>query len=124
MDDGAWKKVRSIKDVGVSETWCLQVDDDESFTAEGCIVKNCPLQADIVTRIINRYSNKGDVVYDPFGGLMTVPYHAVRMGRYGIGCELNPESYKDGLSYLRSADSEVQLPSLFDFEKACIDEAA
>lgn len=33
----------------------------------------CPLQIDIVERIINRYSNKGDLVLDPFGGLMTVP---------------------------------------------------
>lgn len=84
----------------------------------------CPLQHDIVTRIINRYSNNGDVIYDPFGGLMTVPYNAVKMGRYGIGCELNPESYKDGLSYLKSADSEMQIPSLFDFEKASVKEAA
>lgn len=84
----------------------------------------CPLQHDIVTRIINRYSNNGDVIYDPFGGLMTVPYNAVKMGRYGIGCELNPESYKDGLSYLKSADSEMQIPSLFDFEKASVKDAA
>jgi DNA modification methylase len=77
----------------------------------------CPLQHDIVTRIIERYSSEGDVVYDPFGGLMTVPYHAVKMGRYGIGCELNPESFKDGLSYLNAADKEVQVPTLFSFEK-------
>ena len=36
----------------------------------------CPLQLDIVERIINRYSNEGDTVYDPFGGLMTVPMTA------------------------------------------------
>lgn len=30
----------------------------------------CPLQLDIVERIINRYSNEGDVVLDPFGGLI------------------------------------------------------
>jgi DNA modification methylase len=36
----------------------------------------CPLQFDIVDRLINRYSNPGDVVHDPFGGLMTVPYRA------------------------------------------------
>lgn len=76
----------------------------------------CPLQHDIVTRIINRYSNEGDVVYDPFGGLMTVPYNAVKMGRRGIGCELNPESFKDGLAYLNAADREFQMPTLFDFE--------
>ena len=37
----------------------------------------CPLQLDIVERLINRYSNPGDVVLDPFGGLMTVPLVAV-----------------------------------------------
>ena len=41
----------------------------------------CPLQIDIVERIINRYSNKGDLVLDPFGGLMTVPMTAVKMKR-------------------------------------------
>jgi DNA modification methylase len=78
----------------------------------------CPLQHDIVTRIIERYSNKGETIYDPFGGLMTVPYNAVRMGRLGIGCELNAEYFRDGLSYLAAADQEVKMPSLFDFERA------
>ena len=60
----------------------------------------CPLQLDIVERIINRYSNPGDVVYDPFGGLMTVPMTAVKMGRYGKGCELNPNYFRDGVGWL------------------------
>ncbi len=33
----------------------------------------CPLQFDIVERIINRYSNPGDVVFDPFGALAPFP---------------------------------------------------
>ena len=45
----------------------------------------CPLQLDIVERIINRYSNEGDIVLDPFGGLMSVPMTAVKMKRYGVG---------------------------------------
>jgi len=76
----------------------------------------CPLQIDIVDRIITRYSNEGDVVYDPFGGLFTVPYRAVLKKRYGIGCELNPEYFADGLSYLNQADKAVQMPTLFDCE--------
>lgn len=76
----------------------------------------CPLQIDIVDRIITRYSNEGDTVYDPFGGLMTVPYRAVLKKRYGIGCELNPEYFADGLSYLNQADKAVQMPTLFDCE--------
>lgn len=30
----------------------------------------CPLQLDIVERLINRYSNPGDLVADPFAGLV------------------------------------------------------
>lgn len=75
----------------------------------------CPLQLDIVKRIINRYSNPGDVVLDYFAGLMTVPYMAVKMGRYGMGIELSANYFRDGLGYLQSADAEVDQPTLFDF---------
>lgn len=75
----------------------------------------CPLQLDIVERLINRYSNPGELVYDPFGGIMTVPYMAVKMGREGMATELNPDYFRDGLGYLRQADAERDVPTLFDF---------
>ena len=75
----------------------------------------CPLQIDIVERIINRYSNKEDLVYDPFGGLMTVPMVAVKMGRKGKGCELNCDYFRDGVGYLQAAECEIDMPTLFDF---------
>lgn len=75
----------------------------------------CPLQLDIVERLINRYSNPGETVYDPFGGIMTVPYMAVKMGREGMATELNPDYFRDGLGYLRQADAERDVPTLFDF---------
>lgn len=74
----------------------------------------CPLQLDIVERLIERYSNKGDTVFDPFGGIQTVPYCAVRMGRRGLSTELNYDYWKDGLSYLQEAEMEVSAPTLFD----------
>lgn len=77
----------------------------------------CPLQIDIVERIINRYSNPEDVVLDPFGGLMTVPYCAVRMGRHGYGIELNADYFRDGVGYLKAAESQVDMPTLFDLEE-------
>jgi DNA modification methylase len=77
----------------------------------------CPLQFDIVERIINRYSNKGDLVCDPFGGLGTVPFQAMKMLRKGWGCELNPVSWFDGLQYLRSVDYDLQMPTLFNLEQ-------
>ena len=78
----------------------------------------CPLQIEIVERIINRYSNKGDVVLDPFGGLMTVPMTAVKMERYGYGIELNHDYFRDGVGYLQAAENEVDAPTLFDFMEA------
>jgi len=72
----------------------------------------CPLQFDIVDRVINRYSNPGEVVFDPFGGIMTVPYRAVKMGRVGYGCELNPSYWRDGVEYLQRAEMDRIRPTL------------
>lgn len=78
----------------------------------------CPLQFDIVDRIITRYSNQGELVFDPFAGLMTVPYRAIKLGRRGRGVELNPEYFLDGVKYLRCAEQDVAAPSLLDFCRA------
>jgi DNA modification methylase len=75
----------------------------------------CPLQLDIVERLIERYSNSGEKVLDFFGGIMTVPYVAVKKGRYGIGIELNSDYFRDGLEYLKEADVQQESPTLFDF---------
>ena len=75
----------------------------------------CPLQLDIVERVINRFSNEGEVVYDPFGGLMTVPMTAIKMHRKGKGCELNPDYFRDGAGYCQNAEDEIDAPTLFDF---------
>lgn len=74
----------------------------------------CPLQFDIVERIIERFSSPGEIVLDPFGGLMTVPYMAVKMGRRGYGIELNDQSWADGVAYLKAVEAEVGHPTLFD----------
>lgn len=74
----------------------------------------CPLQIDIVERLINRYSNPGDTILDPFGGIMTVPTLAVKHGRKGIGVELNPDYFRDGAAYLREADEQISSPTLLD----------
>jgi DNA modification methylase len=75
----------------------------------------CPLQLDIIERLINRYTNDGEIVFDPFGGIMSVPYVAVQMRRYGIGVELNAEYFRDGVGYLRAAEADIDAPTLFDF---------
>ena len=75
----------------------------------------CPLQFDIVDRLIRRYSNPNDLVFDPFAGLGTVPLRAVKMGRRGLGSELNTGYFADAVTYLQAQDRKQATPSLFDF---------
>jgi DNA modification methylase len=74
----------------------------------------CPLPFDIVERVINLYSNRGDVVLDPFAGIFTVPYCAIKAGRFGIGMELGDKYFDDGARYCHEAENEVTTPTLFD----------
>ena len=90
-------------------------------TQKGLQQHVCPLQTDIVDRLITRYSNPGDLVHDPFGGLMTVPYRAVLSGRKGSASELNTGYFFDGCQYLAAAEKQMDMPDLFaaiDMEQA------
>jgi DNA modification methylase len=80
----------------------------------------CPLQFDIVERLINRYSNKGDLIFDPFAGLFTVPYCAINMDRKGYGTELNSEYFGYGVRYLKEAEYKKNIPTLFDLIQEAI----
>jgi len=74
----------------------------------------CPMQFDIADRVIEQMSNPGDVVLDPFGGIMSVPYRAVLKGRKGYGIELSPRYFADGVLYLKEAENSIGTPDLFD----------
>jgi DNA modification methylase len=80
----------------------------------------CPLQFDIVDRALIRYSNKGDKVYDPFGGIMTVPFRCIKLERYGIATELNEFYWKDGAKYCKEAEYKQSIPTLFDTVKEAV----
>lgn len=86
--------------------------------AKGKEMHLCPLQFDIVDRAVTQYTNPGDEVYDPFGGLMTVPLRAVRLGRRGRAAELSPSYFADGVWHLRRSDSAAASPMLFDLDGA------
>lgn len=74
----------------------------------------CPLQFDIVDRLIDRFSMAGELVYDPFAGLGTVPMRAVMKGRRGHGSELNPDYFGHSVAYLTDAEKQASIPSLFE----------
>lgn len=74
----------------------------------------CPMQFDIADRVINQFSMAGELVFDPFMGIGTVPMCAVKMGRRGAGNELSPDYFRDAVGYLQAAEKNVDLPTLFD----------
>lgn len=86
--------------------------------AKGKEMHLCPLQFDIVDRVIAQMSMPGETVFDPFGGLMTVPYRAILQGRFGVGVELNPGYFMDGAFHCAAAEERVAIPSLFDLMEA------
>jgi DNA modification methylase len=52
----------------------------------------CPLQLDTIERIIHLYSNEGETVFSPFGGIGSEGFCAIKMNRKSISIELK-ESY-------------------------------
>lgn len=107
LDPGSWRP-----DVWDDVNRMLTLNGEQSRRALEFHI--CPLQFDIVDRLIVRYSNKGDLVFDPFGGLGTVPLRARKLGRRGRASELNPTSFRDAVMYQRELDNEQATPSLFD----------
>ncbi len=124
MDDGAWKKVRTVADAGEQETWCLQVEEDESFTAEGCVVKNCPLQLGVIRESVGLWTLPGDLVIDPFNGIGSTGVVAMEMGRRYWGSELKPSYFEISARNLANAERRANESgrTLFDAEHNEIDD--
>lgn len=73
----------------------------------------CPLPLDIVERLIVRYSNPDDLILDPFNGIGTTVYQAIKLGRRGYGVELNPVYFDASQKYCYEAEVERSKPTLF-----------
>lgn len=99
-------------DVWTDITRMLTLNGAQS--AKGKEMHLCPMQFDLADRVIEQFSMPGEVVFDPFGGLMTVPYRAILKGRYGLGCDLSTRYFLDGATYCKAAEKEMSMPTLFD----------
>lgn len=74
----------------------------------------CALQLSTIERCIRLWSNQGDTVLSPFGGIGSEGYQAIRHKRKYIGIELKPEYYETALKNLKRAESETHdQPLLF-----------
>jgi DNA modification methylase/superfamily II DNA or RNA helicase len=96
---------------GISESDTLQYQSARDDNDEKHI---CPLQLGTIERCIKLYSNPGETVLDPFGGIGSTGYRSIQLGREFIGIELKPSYYRIMLNNLRSAEHSKNRPSLFD----------
>lgn len=67
----------------------------------------CPLQLDVIERCITLYSNPNELVLDPFNGIGSTGYQALKMGRRYLGIELKPEYAKQAAKFLQQAEGSA-----------------
>lgn len=108
-DDGAWGKVRKQQSIDNAVVWDISVAEDESFTAEGAIVKNCPLQLGVSERVIRLYSAPGETVLSPFAGVGSEGVSALRCGRRFVGIELKDTYFAEACRHLAATRAQPDL---------------
>lgn len=96
---------------GIEENYTLQYTTARDAEDERHI---CPLQLGTIERCIRLWSNPGDLVFDPFTGIGSTGYEAVRLGRRFVGCELKPSYWRIAVKNLDKAEHNKAQPTLFD----------
>ena len=110
MDNETWIEWANGIWIGIQETDTLQFSVARSADDEKHI---CPLQLGTIERCIKLYSNPGETVLTPFGGIGSEAYMAVKLRRKAILIELKPEYYKVAVENLKKAESMAEVPDLF-----------
>ncbi len=70
----------------------------------------CPLQLEVIRRCLELWTNPSDVVLDPFLGIGSTGYEAVKNGRKYIGFELKESYYSQSELNLMAAEQELTKP--------------
>ena len=69
----------------------------------------CPLQLTVIRRAINLWTNPGDIVLSPFGGIGSEPYVALESGRRAVAIELKESYYRQMVSNCRNVTDFEQM---------------
>jgi DNA modification methylase len=95
---------------GISESDTLQYTTARDKDDEKHI---CPLQLGTIERCIKLYSNPGETVLTPFGGIGSEAYQAVRFGRIAKLIELKPSYFRIAVENLKTIEHESTADDLF-----------
>lgn len=93
---GVWDDIR---ETDVLSYHAARSDNDEKHI--------CPLQLTVIERCVRLWSNPGEVVFSPFGGIGSEPYTAIRQRRIGWAIELKAEYFRQAARNVERAVSET-----------------
>lgn len=104
MPVGMWQRYASPVWMDIDPSDTLQFrsareDDDERHI--------CPLQLEVIRRALTLWSNPGDTILSPFGGIGSEGHVALSMGRRFIGAELKRSYYEQACRNLEAVSSDT-----------------
>jgi DNA modification methylase len=106
-------------DAGAFATW-YGIDESDTLNYRGSRASEderhiCPLQLGTIERCIRLWTNPGELVFTPFAGVFSEVYTAVKLGRRGLGVELKPEYFRQGVKNMREFE-EHKKQGAFKFD--------
>lgn len=112
-----WLDHGGIGGSGISPVW-MDIRQTDTLNAKMASDKEderhiSPLQLDFIDRCIRLWSNKGELVFDPFSGLGSTAYEAVKLGRKGMGIELKQSYWDASVRLMRELENQLATPTLF-----------
>lgn len=102
LEDYAYATPTAIWD-DIKETYTLNTKSAKDDKDERHM---CPLQLDLIERLVLLYSNKGETVFSPYGGIGSEGYVALKHGRKSVAVELKESYYEENIKNLNLAIKE------------------
>ena len=108
-----------------AEAAWLDIKETNTLNVKGTKGENdtkhiCPLQLDVIERLVRLYSNPGELVFSPFTGIGSEGFVALTLGRRFCGCELKDEyvaTAKKNLELAKKKSLQKKKTSLFKHEE-------
>jgi len=108
-----------------AESAWLDIKETNTLNVKGTKGENdtkhiCPLQLDVIERLVRLYSNPGELVFSPFTGIGSEGFVALTLGRRFHGCELKDEyvaTAKKNLELAKKKSLQKKKTSLFKHEE-------
>lgn len=100
---------------GINESDTLQAREAREDKDEKHL---CPLQLGTIERCVRLWSNRGDLVFSPFGGIGSEPYQAIKCGRRAVAIELKGTYFAAAVRNLMRCEKDMAEGTLFGSEAA------